>query len=91
MAKTYHNTTRYEDQIVDFTHMGEDYQWEGDYEVNESGDADTDTCPGWSEQTVEIVHTQSLAKWDSDLDQWIEIKPTHSVLTALELHIESEL
>jgi hypothetical protein len=45
MAKTYHNTTRHEDQIVDFTHMGEDYQWEGGYEVNESGDADTDTCP----------------------------------------------
>jgi len=91
MAKTYHNTTRHEDQIVDFTHMGEDYQWQGDYEVNESGDADTDTCPGWSEQTVEIVHTKSLYKWHFYLDQWIEIKPTHSVLTALELHIESEL
>jgi hypothetical protein len=91
MAKTYNSTTRHEGQIIDFTHMGEDYQWEGDYDVNESGEESTSDVPGWSEQTVEIVHTQSLAKWDSDLDQWIEIKPTHSVLTALELFIESEL
>jgi hypothetical protein len=91
MAKTYYNTTRHEDQIVDFNYMGRDYQWEGDYEVLEEGEADNDNYLGWSEKSVEIVHTQSLAKWASDLDQWIEIKPTHSVLTALELHIESEL
>lgn len=91
MAKIYHESQRYDDVVLDFTHMGEDYQWEGDYELHESGEADTYDCPGWSEQSVEIVHTQSLAKYDADLDLWLEIKPTHSLLLAVELQIESEL
>jgi len=91
MAKIYHESQSYDDAVVDFEHMGEDYRWEGDYDVNEEGESDTYDCPGWSEQTVEVIHTKSLTKYDEEKDEWIDVRPTHSLLLAVELEIESQL
>ena len=91
MGTIYYQSNRHNNQIVDFEHMNEDYRWAGDYDLDEEGEENTSDCPGWSEQTVKIVFTDSLAKWDDQLDQWVEIKPTASLLLALELEIESQL
>jgi hypothetical protein len=91
MAKIYRESQRYDDAVVDFEHMGEDYRWEGDYDVNEEGEADTDDCSGWSERDVEIVYTKSFSKYDEEQDMWFEVKPTPSLLIWLELLIESQL
>jgi hypothetical protein len=91
MAKIYRESQRYDDAVVDFEHMGEDYRWEGDYDVNEEGEVDTYDCPGWSERDVEIVYTKSFSKYDEEQDMWFEVKPTPSLLIWLELLIESQL
>ena len=91
MAKTYYETTSYSDRVVDFTQMCEDYQWAGDYDIEEEGEADTDTCPGWSEKTATITYTKGIFQWSEASDMWIEITPTPSLILALEMKIESEL
>lgn len=90
MAK-FDNTELYQDQIVEFTFEGQDYTWEGDYEVREWGETSTYYYPGDYDREVRVIYTRTLEYYDYDQDVWIRADSSHSILTQIEIEIEKTL
>ena len=90
MAK-YNDTTLYQDQEIEFTYEGNEYRWVGDYEVREWGETSSYDYPGDSDQEVKVVHTSDLCSYDPELDQWLTVYPSGSILATIENEIESTL
>lgn len=90
MAK-YNDTTLYQDQEIEFTYEGNEYRWVGDYEVREWGETATHDYPGDWDQEVKVIYTSDLCSYDPDLDQWLTVYPSGSILAYIENEIESTL
>ena len=90
MAK-YNDSTLYTDEQIDFTYEGNEYRWIGDYEVSEWGETSSYDYPGDSDREVRVVHTADLCSYDPDLDQWLTVYPSGSILATIENEIESTL
>ena len=79
-----HDSENYFDQEITFTYEDKDYLWVGDYTIETYGEEESDYAPAYGEMEVKIDHTASLMSYEDG----IEIKPTASMLMALELEIE---
>ena len=90
MAK-YNDSTLYQDQEIEFTYEGNDYRWVGDYEVREWGETYSYDYPGDSDREVKVFRTYDLCSYDPDLDQWLTVYPSGSILATIENEIESTL
>ena len=90
MAK-YDDSTLYTDEQIEFTYEGNEYRWVGDYKVREWGETATHDYCGDSDQEVKVVHTSDLCSYDPDLDQWLTVYPSGSILATIENEIESTL
>lgn len=78
------DTENFYNQEITFTHEGKDYLWTGDYTIESFGEEESEYAPAYGEMEVKIDHTYSLMSYEDG----IEIKPTESMLMALELEIE---
>jgi len=91
MRKNYDDTETHYDQEIEFTFEGEQYIWHGDYSIRTWGEtSDWDYC-GDSEQEVEIDDTVSIRKFDEDNNDWIDVKPTNSMICEVSIEIERKL
>jgi hypothetical protein len=86
-----YDSENYFDQKIEFTYEGREYIWEGDYTIEQTGEDESEYAPAYGEIEVTIDHTTSLSYYDEDQDLNIEVKPTTSILTELELEIENNL
>jgi hypothetical protein len=86
-----YDSENYFDQKIEFTYEGREYTWEGDYTIEQTGEDESEYAPAYGEIEVTIDHTTSLSYYDEDQDLNIEVKPTTSILTELELEIENNL
>jgi hypothetical protein len=86
-----YDSENYFDQKIEFTYEGIEYTWEGDYTIEQTGEDESEYAPAYGEIEVTIDHTTSLSYYDEDQDLNIEVKPTTSILTELELEIENNL
>jgi len=79
-----HDSENYFDQEITFSYEDRDYLWVGDYTIETYGEEESEYAPAYGEMEVKIDHTYSLMSYEDG----IEIKPTESMLMALELEIE---
>lgn len=79
-----HDTEHFYDQEITFTYEDQDYLWVGDYTIETYDEEESEYAPAYGEMEVKIDHTYSLMSYEDG----IEIKPTESMLMALELEIE---
>lgn len=79
-----HDSENYFDQEITFSYEDKDYLWVGDYTIETYGEDESEYAPAYGEMEVKIDHTHSLMSYEDG----IEIKPTESMLMALELEIE---
>jgi hypothetical protein len=86
-----YDSENYFDQKIEFTYEGREYIWEGDYTIEQTGEDESEYAPAYGEIEVTIDHTTSLSYYDEDQDLNVEVKPTTSILTELELEIENNL
>lgn len=86
-----YDSENYFDQKIEFTYEGREYTWEGDYTIEQTGEDESEYAPAYGEIEVTIDHTTSLYYYDEDQDLNVEVKPTTSILTELELEIENNL
>jgi hypothetical protein len=77
-------TENYFDQEITFTYEGQDYLWIGDYSIESFYTEESEYAPSYGEIEVNIDHTYGLSSYEDGID----IKPTPSLLVALELEIE---
>jgi hypothetical protein len=78
------DSENYFDKEITFTYEGRDYLWIGDYSIESFGEDESEYAPAYGEIEVKIDHTASLSSYEDGID----IKPTDSMLLALELEIE---
>jgi hypothetical protein len=91
MGQLYNNTETHYDQEIEFTYEGEQYLWHGDYSIKTWGEtSDFDYC-GDSEQEVEIDDTVSIRKFNEDQNDWLDVKPTPSMIYEVCFEIERNL
>jgi len=72
------------DQEITFSYEDKDYLWVGDYSIESYSEDESEFAPAYGEIEVKIDHTASLMSYEDGID----IKPTASMLLALELEIE---
>lgn len=84
-------TETFYDQRLDFTYDGRDYIWYGDYSVETTGDPGDYDVPAYYEVEVEVLETNFCSYYDEATDEVVEVEPTRSMLTVIELEIERNL
>jgi hypothetical protein len=91
MGKLFNDSEMYLDQEVLFYYEGEEYCWQGNYEVKQHGEeSDWDYC-GDSEVEVEIETTKAITKFNEETNDWDEVTPTNSLIYEVVLNIERHL
>jgi hypothetical protein len=82
-----YETENYFNQEIQFTYEGQDYLWIGDYTIESFYTEESEYAPPYGEIEVKIDHTYGLSSYEDGID----IKPTPSLLVALEIEIERNL
>ena len=91
MGKLFNDSEMHLDQEVLFTYEGEEYCWQGNYEVKQHGEeSDWDYC-GDSEVEVEIETTKAITKFNEETNDWDEVTPTQSMIYEVCFEIERNL
>lgn len=86
-----HETEHFNDKRLDFSYEGRDYIWYGDYKVETTGDAGDHDTPAYYEVEVEVLETSFCTYYDEATDEVVEVEPTKSMLTEIEIQIQRNL
>ena len=91
MGKRFNQCDPFYNQKVTFNYEDKEMTWSGDYEINRSGEESDWDYPGDSETTIIITNTDNIEMWSEELEDWVHIAPTPSILAELEFAIEKSI
>lgn len=83
-----YETENFYDQEIEFTYEGREYVWVGDYSIEHTYEDESEYAPAYGEMEISIDHTSSLSYYDEDLEKVVDVNPTPSILTEIEIEIE---